>query len=237
MLLRKHKTLVVHGIVFLVSCMSAFFLYITVDRPNYEERLALHNQIIHGTAPSPYKYRLLVPNLTELVSQLGGVILPPKKAFLLSYALYDLIAFLFLFGTLFWFLKFWFNEEKSLLGILIVGSTIPLALQDQYYQPWSYLEVGLFALSLGLIYVKRFSWLAIVIVVASLNRETAVFIPLAYLFANVTFEEDGLFGIGWAPRCLGQILCVGSALVDNVWRNSPLGRGCCQGDLCRGNMA
>jgi hypothetical protein len=206
---RKWKTLVVYGIVFMVSCTSAYLLFATNDLPNYENRLKLHNEIVQGSAASPYKYRLLVPKVTELI--IRGVLdfLSPKKAFLLSYALYDVIAFLFLFGTLFWYLRFWFSDEKSLLGILIVGSTISVVLRDQYYQPWSYLDVGLFTLSLVLIYKNHFKWLAIVIILASLNRETAIFIPLAFLFANMNVGADGLLGVRWSRSVLGRFCILG----------------------------
>jgi hypothetical protein len=44
-----------------VSAVIAYSYYDRVDSPNYELREDLHKQIIQGTAPSPYRYRVLVP--------------------------------------------------------------------------------------------------------------------------------------------------------------------------------
>jgi len=205
----KWKPIVVYGLILLISSTSAYLLFTQVDVPNYENRLILHNEIVQGTAPSPYKYRLLVPNLTEMITRGLSQFLPPKNAFLFSYALYDLITFLFLFGTLFWYLRFWFSEEKCLLGILLVGCTISVVIRDQYYQPWSYLEVGLFTLSLGLIYKNHFKRLAIVIILASINRETSIFITLAFLFANMNIGIDRFPGVRCSRSVLSRFFILG----------------------------
>jgi hypothetical protein len=164
-----------------VSAVIAYGYFSRVDRQNYESRLELHNQIIAGTAPSPYRYRILVPIAGEFFTKALSVVLSIKAAFLLSYATYDLLAVFFLLAILFFWLRTWFNREQALIGVLFVAGTMPIALQDHYFQPWSLLEAGLFSAALLAIHRQRYWLLASLVALASLNRETAVFIPLAFL--------------------------------------------------------
>jgi hypothetical protein len=59
---------------------------------------------------------------------------------------------------------------------------MPVALRE--FQPWSLLETALFTVALLLIYRNRYMLLCPLIALATLNRETALFIPLAFLFTR-----------------------------------------------------
>ena len=164
-----------------VSAVIAYGYFNRVHTPNLESRLELHNQIIAGTAPSPYRYRILVPFIGEVLTQGLSVVFSGKAAFLLAYAIVDLLSVFFLMVVLFFWLKTWFTRDQALIGVLFVAGTIPIALQDHYFQPWSLVEAGLFSLALVAIHRKHYWLLALLVVLASLNRETALFIPLAFL--------------------------------------------------------
>ena len=171
-----------------VSAVIAYGYFGRVDRPNFELRLELHNQIITGTAPSPYRYRILVPFAGEILTRTLLVILPMKAAFLLSYAIYDLTVIFFLLAVLFLWLRTWFNMEQALIGVLFIAGTMPIALQDHYFQPWSLLEAGIFSAALLAIHRKRYWCLAFLVAGASLNRETAIFIPITFLL-TINFKS------------------------------------------------
>ncbi len=186
-----------------VSTVIAYGYFNRVDRPNFEPRLELHNQIIAGTAPSPYRYRIIVPFAAEVFTKALSVVLPIKASFLLSYAIYDLLAVFFLLAILFFWLRTWFNREQALIGVLFIAGTMPIALQDHYFQPWSLLEAGLFSAALLAIHRKRYWLLASLVALAALNRETAIFIPIAIL---LTIDMKSLLNIrsknDWKPFLL-----------------------------------
>jgi len=166
-----------------VAAVMAYIYFTTVDWPFAHARRSLHNKIIAGTADSPYRYRVLIPfaadALTRTLSALFG--LRPRSAFLVAYAAYDLLAIFAVLATLLSWLRTWFTREQALVGTLFVAGTMPIALRDHYYQPWSLLEAALFMAAL-LAIERRRSWtLAGLMALASLNRETAIFIPLAFL--------------------------------------------------------
>lgn len=164
-----------------------------VEAPQAAARAELHASIIAGTAGSPYQYRVLVPFVVEAARRLMDFVMSAESALLFAYVLYDFIAiwaFLILLGKLF---ATWFTGEQSLIGSLLVACLLPVSLRDHYYQPWSLLEATLFTAALLLMCRQRegveSAWrnylgLAAVVLVASLNRETAVFIPVAFAAAN-----------------------------------------------------
>lgn len=79
-----------------------FYRIHTVD---LERRLELHNQIVNASAQSPYCYRVLVPFLCDILTKLFSRLLSPANAFLLSYAMYDFAAIVFLLAVLFIYLR------------------------------------------------------------------------------------------------------------------------------------
>jgi hypothetical protein len=62
------------------------------------------------------------------------------------------------------------------------GCKYAVGFRDHYYQPWSLLEPATIALGLHLIYHKKFGWLAGLIAISTLNRETGIFLAAAYFF-------------------------------------------------------
>lgn len=173
------------AIVLSVSAVLAYVYFRLVGSPYLEERLELHKQILQGTAESPYRYRVLVPFIGEALARSLSAVLPGDRAFLLAYALYDFAAIFLLLGVLHRYLRAWFSNEQALVGVLFAAATMPVALRDHYFQPWSILEAGLFAAGLLCIRDRRYRLLALVVALASLNRETAIFVPLAFLFTAV----------------------------------------------------
>jgi hypothetical protein len=183
------------AIILSVSAVLAYIYFRQVGSPYLRERLELHGQIMRGTAESPYRYRVLVPFIAEGLTRVSSVVLPSGKAFMLAYAICDLAAIFFLLGVLHRYLRAWFSNEQALIGVLFAAATMPVALRDHYFQPWSILEAGLFAAGLLCIRDRRYRLLALVVALASLNRETALFIPLAFIFAVAgTKGEEGASG-------------------------------------------
>jgi hypothetical protein len=176
-------------IILSLAAVLAYDYYIQIDVPNLVSRLDLHQHIIAGTAASPYRYRVLVPFIGEVLRLGFATILSPSKSFLLAYAIFDLLAIVFLLLIFFAYLQLWFSREQAFIGTLFMAGMMTLVFKDHIFQPWSFLEVGLFTASLYLMVTKKPLLLGIVVAVASLNRETGVFIPLTYLITSLDFKS------------------------------------------------
>lgn len=166
--------------------------YTFIDRVYLDARMELHAQIINGSAESPYRYRVLVPFVAEGLIRIlkGPVGWPAWRAFLYAYGLVDAGLIAMLLGSLFLYLRRWLSWGFSMAGILGVAAVFPMTLFEQYFQPWSYLETALLALTLVAAQSRRKElWAAICILLASLNRESGIFAVLAFFLATFDFER------------------------------------------------
>jgi hypothetical protein len=174
-------------ILFSASLALASIYYLQLDYPNYEDRYQIHNEILNGEIDPPYRHRILVPYTTNLSTSIFEYAFSTKGAFLLSYLLYDFFAIFFSLTAQYYFLKIFFSEDHSLIGTLFVSSVMPITFAEPY-QPWSLLEPGLFSLSLILMHEKRYYSLFPVLIIATLNRATAVFIPIMFFLVHLDFQ-------------------------------------------------
>jgi hypothetical protein len=165
------------------AILSRTYIMTTV-LPYINDSISLHNQIINNTAPAPYNYRVLVPYLAEGVIRLMGAS-NAFGAFIGVYVVFYSFGILFIMVTLFFFLKQWFTGEQSAVGALFVASVMSITLGDHFFQPWSFLEPVLLTLALLAIYHKRHFWLGVLVVIASLNRETGLMIGVAFVAASL----------------------------------------------------
>ena len=192
-----------------VSAAVAYNYYSLVDRPNLDSRIELHNSILNGTAPSPYRHRILVPIAVEPIILMISQFTSYSLSFLIAYALYDFLGIACILIALYAYLRLWFPKYPSLVGVLFVAATMTVALRDHYFQPWSLLETALFTISLLLIFRRKHALLGITVVLAALNRETAIMIPLAYLLMNIEVERRGNYGdsiVPWNVRVSRRVL-------------------------------
>jgi hypothetical protein len=185
----------VAGTVFTLALALTYCGFRDIDSRFIGDRIMLHGRIIDGSAPTPYRYRVLVPYTAETLRLVGSVALPGEMAFLAAYLLVDGIAFLLSLWCLYALLREWFSEEQSLIGVFLAGISFFVAMRDHAFQPWSYLEPALLALALLAIERGEYGRVAIITAVASLNRETALLLPLA-----VGTVELGRHGLRAATR-------------------------------------
>lgn len=185
-----------------LSALLAYEYFLRVEEHQFEARLAMHRAIVDGAASSQYRHRILAPYLADGMMKGLTLVLPgPQRlrpgdrgstgAFNIAYLLFNSGAILFSLASLYALLNLWFSGSESLAGVLLAAATMPLTFQDQYFHPWSFLEFGFFALGFVLIERERHGWFAVVLALACLNRETSLFLLLAFFFTRILPWEPG----------------------------------------------
>lgn len=160
-----------------------YFLAIDLQAPQYT--LTQQQNAFAGNAGSPYRYRVLVPTLLELGTRAFAFLGSPQRAFQAASLVYECLGLSFQMVALYALLRQFFAPSRALVGVTFTAGMTVLTLAYFTYQPWSILEVAFFALGLLLAYRGHWAWLTGVVVLASLNRETGVFLPVAVLLASV----------------------------------------------------
>jgi hypothetical protein len=160
-----------------------YFIAIDLQAPAYSS--TQQQNVVGGLAGSPYRYRVLVPFLLDGLTHALAFLGSTQRAYLGSSLLYDCVALAFQLLMLYALFRQFFSPLHSLLGVSFVSGVTVLTLAYFTYQPWSILEVALFALGFLLAYRGHWVWVGMTVVLASFNRETGVFLPLALFLASL----------------------------------------------------
>jgi len=174
--------------------MLTYDYHVRVESPVFEKRLSLHHAIVTGTAPYQFRYRVLLPYAAEAIAQLvqhsplasSQPTLPnlpySRRAFELSYIVLDAASLLIFFLSLGEFVHRLFGHKLALFGVVMAALLVGFTFRDQYYHPDSILDGAIFALGMLLLYRQRYWLLAGACLIGLLNRETSVFLIVAFLF-------------------------------------------------------
>lgn len=234
------------------SALVLAYGYITrIDKPNLHIRMALHKAVVSKDALEPYRHRVLVPWVTEALVSPLSFFAPREQVFLGVYALHETFALVLMLLSLYAWCRRFYEPFVALVGCLFVGVTAPMALKDHYFHPWSLLEPGLWTLGLLLIMRERLWALLGVTFLATLNRETGIFLPLLWgaikvwdgkgwhrkngwtFLALLVVSLMTLLGVGWVQGSGDPLHTPGELFLRNV-SGPNLGRALLNGTLFLG---
>jgi hypothetical protein len=189
-------------------------------------RLDTHRAVVQGVEFQPTVYRVLVPYSLDPVIRFFAQFMAYEDAFGRVYAVFYLLALAALLCVHYEYFRRHFTDEQALVGALVIAATLSMGLRSYDYAPYSQLEPTLFALALLLMDVQRHAALAVLIAIATLNRETAIFIVLLFCVvvpltrARLTVAA-GYLAI-WAATFFGIRFAVGAGrprywTIDSIW--------------------
>lgn len=167
-----------------VAAVLSYGYFNAVDLFCVDTRIDHHRAILAHSDTAPLKYRVLVPFLVDILIRIFSLWTTYKKAFVFSYGIYDFAAIFLILTSLFFYLKEWFSKERAFIGALFVAGTLSVALRDHCFQPWSLLETGFYTLALWCCRRKWHGWLALIVVLSALTKESSVFILLVFLLTS-----------------------------------------------------
>ena len=189
------------SITFVLICIVLFSIltvYVQVqvlDKPfmaYLEQGLQIqrHNDVLQGSAPNPWQYRVLADYLVEGMIQLFkslNISHPIGSAF---------IAFRFIQNVLIFWLAYLYYRKlnlspaHALIGMAILAWGITYANYDSDLQFNTYFDMLFYLLAAWLILAKRPWWMIPLMVLAALNRETSGLIPFLALALLLPWSAD-----------------------------------------------
>jgi hypothetical protein len=139
-------------------------------------------EILQGTASTPYLYRVLVPLLAGLLKAVFS--LPDYSSAGMIWNYLFIMAFFPLFHG---YLKKWFDDEPALLVVVLLGFWLPNSFGFNVFE--DFLELIIFTAGFWLIREKQDQYLYPLIFLAALNKETSLFIVVAYLVSVFRYQD------------------------------------------------
>ena len=162
--------------------LSLYFAQMRFDLNIFYDR-ATPELLVEGNAPNPYQSRILIPWLVRGLLALPFI--PSTAIDALSKGI-DFIALLLLLISFRYYLKLLFQSQ--LISTILAFSlfyALPFNYLYTFWYPYDIPSVLFFTLGLALLYRHNWKWYYPLFIVASLNRETTIFLVFIYVVANV----------------------------------------------------
>lgn len=167
--------------------------------------------VIAGNGLSPYRYRVLSFGLVDWIGgnpQSDGAIL---IAFAVAYFLLFPAAFVAYYAAL----RRWLQPLGALLGVALLVLYLPVMMR--IWGTSLYLVIELLLFSIALRWMRSGWFYAVLVILATLNRETGILLVLAYGAVNLSrWRERRVLGWGIVYAVLWAAIYIGL----RVWRGA-----------------
>jgi hypothetical protein len=218
------------GIFATVVATNAFDYSVLVPQPQL--RYEMHRAIVDGTAPSPQRFRILVPWTLDPVIRTASAFTDAEQAFRRTYFAFHLAALTALLLAVYAYARLWFSMDRALVGALIIGSTLHLVLrmgeywdfsaipERSWFAPWSLLEPVFVALALVLLARQRLGAAVLVTAIAALNSQASIVVPciaIASAIADRSSRRDALvLAATWIAATAAARLWIGGLVPPSI---------------------
>ena len=194
-------------ITFLVFMVTSTFIHdiLPVCVNSGEMCDSMEQTVFDKTAQAPYRYRVLSPVLMRLAGSSSN----PAAWFSASLMIH-VLAVVLIFTTTYKWLRVYLNEILSVIGVCIVAFVLEFAFHRYGLAASTIIEVAL--LGLLLVTWKNFGVAVILVVLASLNRETGVLLVAVYAVLSAGRWRNAAFLLLlWAVITAGLHVALGPA--------------------------
>jgi hypothetical protein len=175
----------------------------------YPDRVVTHYvpEVVEGRAEAPGRYRILAPWVVHVTAVVTGW--APMTAWLVTRLAWLLLAYLAIHA----YLRTWFDLPVALAGTLFVAATLPLTFTNSWAHPDHIPELALFTWGCLAVAKRDDGLFGMVLTLATLNRETSVFLVLLYAvvepLSRVRVVRLVGFAALWAAIYVGLRLAYG----------------------------
>jgi hypothetical protein len=153
--------------------------------------------VVDGTAEAPGRYRVLVPFANTWLANVTGA--GPALVWHVTRLAWFFGAYLSVYA----YLRTWVSVEASLAGAAGVAATLPLLYTNSWAHPDSIPELALFTLGCLAVVRKHDGWFAVLLALATLNRETAAFLVVVYFLARPITPAHITRTLVFSALCIG----------------------------------
>jgi hypothetical protein len=190
-------------------------------RPHAEKAYAEYMpEVLSGQAGPPARYRVLAPTLYGWLMKASGS--QPENGWIV-FRFLCLVA-VFACGHLLY--RTWFSTGGAVAGNAIVAALLPLTFTVSWGHPDHFVELALFALGCACAVRRWFVPFLAVLVLATLNRETAFLLVVIYAgvegFSAPALRRIGVAALTWAAVYAGLRWRLGFVPYDAWQANNNL---------------
>jgi hypothetical protein len=147
--------------------------------------------IMNGTEAPPGRYRILVPYMHDIVTEIT------HGDRMIVFLALRLIGWFASYAIFYAYLRTWFPIASAIAGTALVAAAVPLTFTNSWAHPDHVAELALFTLGCLTIARGLDAAFAVTLAFATLNRETAVFLVMLYFLAGPLTRTRAIKTIGF----------------------------------------
>lgn len=196
---------------YLIFATIFFLTFYTVNKhfqsPDIVEKFELqinyHKSVLSAQAPSPWQYRVLSEWVVEGFVRFFDV-LGLNLSYYWVYYLLRLIQNALIFGGAFiYYRKLGFSNYLTILGMIFIAGSLVNSFYKSGFSINTYFDVIFYLISVIFILNFSFGFLPVLMIIASLNRETSGLIPFLALVRVSEFQrhKSAIIFIGLSFLC------------------------------------
>ena len=195
-----------------IITVEAQFNYIyTYFGPKYiiKEDYGRHLTRVSGNAAAPFRYRVLTDYVLGKVMKLFPTNNNQERALI-----YEKVAFVFRIGqniiifllALIYFRSVKLSFQFSFIGMIICAYGMCFAFYQSDLSYYIYTQIAFILFAAILINFQKYNWLIPLTIIAALNREEAIFIPLMFLGSQMIHFNFKMINKRTALLQAGQLI-------------------------------
>jgi len=168
-----------------------------------QNQLAKHLDVLGGTAPDPWQYRVLSAHIAHhMIAILERLeIKNPVALGFISLRFFQNVLILLLAAL--YYTKLGLGRRGSLLGLSLIAWGMTQAIYDSGASLDTYFDLVFYLLAALAILYHRDLWIVGICLIAACNRETSLLIPFMFLAARLDLERR--------PRLSSRATYIGTA--------------------------
>lgn len=171
----------VYYVIIILTLISYKYADMKILSPDLLTRVEVQNNILSGQMDYPYQYRVFKPALGLAVQKAVGIFVSNRfKAHLYAFEIITLAAFFLFYFCFYKFLKIFFSDNASIIGLLFLQAVIPLSVTS-VWQEGDFYNFIFFTVGLLLMFNSKDYYLPVVFALGFLNREQMIFLFVFYV--------------------------------------------------------
>ena len=168
-------------VIIFLTLISTWYIYSNVIYPNVNRRITFAESILSGDVEAPYQYRILKPILAKGIEfAISPIFLSDRKQHVVSHTTIALVCFLFMYSLFYAYLRKFFSQKTSLIGIMLLQIVVPLSVTG-YFMIGDFLNVLFYIIGLNLIVYQKDKYLPTLMAIATANRVQIIFLIVFYI--------------------------------------------------------
>lgn len=169
-------------VIILILTLLSFKLvdFKILNKNNINYRNTVQSTIVKGNDGFSLEYGMLAPAIIYAVQKVFNIPFNIYKSQLIASNVVNFFIFLLIFYLFYLYLKMFFNEGNSIIGLLLLASVVPFSLNGIYPES-DFLNLLLFILGMVMILKSKIIFVPIIILIGMFNEMQISFLIVFFI--------------------------------------------------------